>query len=457
MSNLVKIPPITLPPVSDKLRAFQSLSTSLERQGLRIKSPLGEGSFARAFLIGSPQPHTVDKVVKLFHDSSAYLQERGIIEELGTKSPVPHAVLYSSFPDAKCEALLSEHVGGKDLCKLFLETETLPTTQQLISIFSQLLESLESLQKKLVIHGDVKPENILFDGAHASLIDYGFSVIGSPKMTEDGTSFYKAPEIILGFPQDSSIDIWALACVGFELYTGTPLCPLQDSAPQNEFLSVFADRFGLPAVNELLVQRQCDIEDWYTSTRHSNWKDAMKIAAQKKGDSEEVVNGLINLLEPMFGLYERISPTKALQHPLFQEETKVSITIINQVSSTALNILKIWRRAKVDDQLAWDHPVVAEFQGEQTRCLHLAPSEGKEYLLSCENGGVLWLERTFSIAKNSSLKIRRFDKKQSIFVINPDFKRKRREYELPRKEARKSDSSTSFSSVDSLESLVSLS
>ena len=37
--------------------------------------------------------------------------------------------------------------------------------------------------------------------------------------------FYRAPEVILGATYDCGIDMWSLACILAELYTGYPLFP----------------------------------------------------------------------------------------------------------------------------------------------------------------------------------------------------------------------------------------
>ncbi|KAK9877754.1 hypothetical protein WA026_019434 [Henosepilachna vigintioctopunctata] len=34
--------------------------------------------------------------------------------------------------------------------------------------------------------------------------------------------FYRAPEVILGLPYDSAIDMWSCGCILIELYIGTP-------------------------------------------------------------------------------------------------------------------------------------------------------------------------------------------------------------------------------------------
>src|SRR5207248_3160992 len=82
-----------------------------------------------------------------------------------------------------------------------------------------------------LIHRDVKPANVLLravgDRDHAYLTDFG--VAKAPKTAMDdltqtgwvvGTAGYLAPEQIMGQEADSRSDLYALACVTFELMTG---------------------------------------------------------------------------------------------------------------------------------------------------------------------------------------------------------------------------------------------
>lgn len=53
--------------------------------------------------------------------------------------------------------------------------------------------------------------------------------------------FYRAPEVILGLPYDHPMDMWAVACVLFELFTGQILFPGRNN---NDMLGLFMDVKG---------------------------------------------------------------------------------------------------------------------------------------------------------------------------------------------------------------------
>jgi serine/threonine-protein kinase len=79
-----------------------------------------------------------------------------------------------------------------------------------------------------LVHRDVKPANILLDGEHAWLTDFGLTkrLVSSADITQAsdivGTPDYLAPEQIDGGTIDGRIDQYALACVVHHCLAGVP-------------------------------------------------------------------------------------------------------------------------------------------------------------------------------------------------------------------------------------------
>jgi dual specificity tyrosine-phosphorylation-regulated kinase 2/3/4 len=73
----------------------------------------------------------------------------------------------------------------------------------------------------------VKPENILLwshQNATVKLIDFGSACFITDQLSSYVQSrSYRAPEVVLGLPYDSKIDLWSLGCVVAELFTGRVL------------------------------------------------------------------------------------------------------------------------------------------------------------------------------------------------------------------------------------------
>lgn len=95
-----------------------------------------------------------------------------------------------------------------------------------------MLLGLIELKKLKVVHCDLKPENILFmtndiNDMRVKIIDFGSSCfVGNQLYTYVQSRFYRAPEVLLGFPSyDFQVDMWSLGCIVAEMYTGHPIFP----------------------------------------------------------------------------------------------------------------------------------------------------------------------------------------------------------------------------------------
>jgi len=106
----------------------------------------------------------------------------------------------------------------------FSEYFTLP---RLCYITRQVLVALQYVHSLGLIHSDVKPENILLwshQNAKVKLIDFGSACFITDQLSSYVQSrSYRAPEVVLGLPYDSKIDLWSLGCVVAELFTGRVL------------------------------------------------------------------------------------------------------------------------------------------------------------------------------------------------------------------------------------------
>ena len=110
---------------------------------------------------------------------------------------------------------IDEYVQSKDLSR-----------RQILALFKPLCASTAYAHSKLILHRDIKANNVLVDGSSAvKLIDFGIAAaIGETKDGETGpmTIAYAAPEQLMRKASSVGSDIFALGVLLHQLLTGAP-------------------------------------------------------------------------------------------------------------------------------------------------------------------------------------------------------------------------------------------
>ncbi|QDT15199.1 serine/threonine-protein kinase [Alienimonas californiensis] len=120
--------------------------------------------------------------------------------------------------------VLMEYAGGPRLADVLEDRGKLPV-EEIEHWLRGLTAGLTFLHERGLVHRDLKPANIFAEGGTVKIGDVGLSKFisesrGSEHTKSVGTVYYMAPEIARG-KYGRGVDLYALAVMLFEMYTGT--------------------------------------------------------------------------------------------------------------------------------------------------------------------------------------------------------------------------------------------
>ncbi len=162
-------------------------------------------------------------------DDAAYI-ERFIMEEwIGRRVASPHLVqILEKKGKPAFLFYLMEHVEGISL-REWIAGHPRPEIGRVVEIIRQLIDGLRALHRKETLHQDLKPDNILVrpDG-HVVIVDFGSAFIAGIDETYVpferaallGTMHYSAPEYRLGRRPTPRSDLFSLAVIAYEMFSG---------------------------------------------------------------------------------------------------------------------------------------------------------------------------------------------------------------------------------------------
>ena len=120
---------------------------------------------------------------------------------------------------------VSRYVAKEETLKTALQRQTF-NQERAVDLIRQVAAALAYAHQHGVVHGNVKPSNILLDNGQALLSDFGLARIeeASTKLTYTGalmgTPAYMSPEQAAGTSTDMRSDIYSLGLILYELLTG---------------------------------------------------------------------------------------------------------------------------------------------------------------------------------------------------------------------------------------------
>ncbi|MBX3232453.1 MAG: response regulator [Labilithrix sp.] len=219
-------PPAALPP--------GPLSGVVLAGKYRLERQVGEGGMAdvwRATHIALEIPVAIKFMKPIFAANADYASfEREARAAAKLRSPHSLHVYDHGVTGAGMPYLVMEYLSGEMLADRVIRCGPLPPVA-VTSIVDQIGRALAEAHQQDIVHGDVKPENIVLvdhaDWPHglAKLVDFGLAKHVKPDAaapgTISGTPSYMSPEHITGTaPPNVALDLWALSATAFTALTG---------------------------------------------------------------------------------------------------------------------------------------------------------------------------------------------------------------------------------------------
>lgn len=188
----------------------------------RIIELLNRGGAGRVYLGYDDRLHR-PVAIKLLARRPSKRDSKRLIQEARTAAALDSQYLvklYDVVASAKHLSLVMEYVSGCDLEQL-LKVTTL-SQASILAVASDLSAALAALRRHGIVHGDIKPANVLItrDG-RAKLTDFGIARHDSVTVPPAaGSPSALSPEHLRGESLDVRADLFALGCLLYRMLSG---------------------------------------------------------------------------------------------------------------------------------------------------------------------------------------------------------------------------------------------
>ncbi|HEY1659596.1 MAG TPA: protein kinase [Candidatus Sulfotelmatobacter sp.] len=229
MTEQIKTPP---PAVNADAAADELIGVTIGR--FTITRRLGAGGMGQVYCAEDTTLRRVVAVKRMApHSSPSETDRKRLLKEAQRSSALNHHNI-GGIHD------VFEHAGELWLVMEFVEGETLRqrlkrpvSREEFFEIAIQCCEGLQAAHEKGIIHGDIKPDNIMIGpGNVVKILDFGVARRRWSSTPSDvtksmetmvatgGTPAYMAPEVLLQRPDDGRSDIFSLGLVFYEMLGG---------------------------------------------------------------------------------------------------------------------------------------------------------------------------------------------------------------------------------------------
>ncbi|XP_065269455.1 LOW QUALITY PROTEIN: striated muscle preferentially expressed protein kinase [Emys orbicularis] len=159
--------------------------------------------------------------------------------------------LHEAYITPRYLVLIAEHCAGKEILYSLVDRFRY-SEDEVAGYVLQLLQGLEYLHGRRIVHLDIKPDNVVVAHGNAvKIIDFGSAQTYNPLVLRRlgrrvGTLEYMSPEMVKGDPVGSAADIWGVGVLTYIMLSGrSPFFELDPIETENRILAGRFDAFKL--------------------------------------------------------------------------------------------------------------------------------------------------------------------------------------------------------------------
>lgn len=193
---------------------------------------IGRGAYSEVFIARDKQRNELCAVKVLERSNAEHAKlidrELAVLRTLNHQNIVQ---IYDIFDSARETYVVMEYLAGGELLDLITENDHL-SEKNAKQVIREVLQAVQDLHARGIVHRDVKPENILCVNRtwplRVKLTDFGLSkMIGNGEdgaervmRSQCGTAYYLAPEIANNMAYAKPVDLWACGVVLYVMLAG---------------------------------------------------------------------------------------------------------------------------------------------------------------------------------------------------------------------------------------------
>ncbi len=201
--------------------------------GYRIEAELGRGGMGSVWRARAVADSADVVAIKLVDVQGAregvlarFARERDLLARLAH----PHIARLrdAGFSETGEPFLILEYIAGEAIDRWCARHA--PDLRTRLRLLEQVADAVQSAHAQLVVHRDLKPNNILVDAdGRAVVLDFGIARLLDHDAADTGitrlhgaamTPAYAAPEQLRGEPASTAMDVYALGLIAYELVDG---------------------------------------------------------------------------------------------------------------------------------------------------------------------------------------------------------------------------------------------